>query len=741
MTRTSPPQVAFSSGEISPLLHRRFDYQRFQTGLAACRGFLPIAEGAVTRAPGTWYRGRSAADAAARLVPFIFAADDAVVLEFTPNLMRVWRYGALVMNGPSPYQLATPFGAADLPNLRWVQSADVLYMVDGAHPVQRLARFALNNWTIGAQPFSRGPFRVQNLNEALTIQASARTGAITLTASSAIFTAGHVGTLLRLKPANVTNIHLWKAGDAVAVGALRRYDGRIYELIARTGADVENSPPIHDQGDYQYGSGNSIIWRYICDDTGVVRITAVTDATHASATVIRTVPPDCVASPTYRWSEGAWSSIHGYPSALEIYEQRLVAAATPAEPRSIWFSAVGDYADFLDGTEADEAFGYTIAGSGSMNRIINIFAARAGLHIMALGEEFSTRSESRGQAIGPTTAVFGRDSGIGSSPARPIAPAGDPIFISRDGRRVHVISYSLEADANRAKDISRPASQLGASRFGEIVWQGAPLSTAWLRMGSGDLAAMVYDPAEEILGWAPVPVAGGVVESLAVTPAPDGSLDVLTMVVRRTINGQTRRHIEDQAAPFGALSSELAVSEACHLFAALRFAPPAPAESFSLPHLEGETVVAWTSEGHVDDLTVGAGGAITLPWPVDWAVIGLFDASHQVETLDITAQSPDGSSMGRRKRLHDQGGVGLHATAQLRAQAVEHMFGRAPVAGRSTDLVVRPVAAPGADVFSGISPLAPPTGQATEVSYRFTPVGGAPATLTAIVPFVQEAGR
>lgn len=38
------------------------------------------------------------------------------------------------------------------------------------------------------------------------------------------------------------------------------------------------------------------------------------------------------------------------------------------------------------------------------------------------------------------------------------------------GRRVHVISYSLEADANRAQDISRPASQLGAARFEEIVW-------------------------------------------------------------------------------------------------------------------------------------------------------------------------------------------------------------------------------------------------------------------------------
>ena len=33
------------------------------------------------------------------------------------------------------------------------------------------------------------------------------------------------------------------------------------------------------------------------------------------------------------------------------HDQRLAAAATPAEPRTVWFSAIGDYADFLDGVE------------------------------------------------------------------------------------------------------------------------------------------------------------------------------------------------------------------------------------------------------------------------------------------------------------------------------------------------------------------------------------------------------
>jgi hypothetical protein len=193
MTRTSPPQVAFSSGEIDPLLHRRFDYQRFQTGLATCRGFLPLAQGGFTRAPGTLHKGSTRADGQAVLLPFTFAVNDAVVLEFSDLKMRVWRYGQLVMSGPDPFELTTPYPLASLARLQWVQSADVIYLADGLRPIQVLSRFALDNWTIASFNPNTGPFRVQNLDKAVTVQASAATGTITLTASSALFASNHVG--------------------------------------------------------------------------------------------------------------------------------------------------------------------------------------------------------------------------------------------------------------------------------------------------------------------------------------------------------------------------------------------------------------------------------------------------------------------------------------------------------------------------------------------------------------------
>lgn len=735
--RTAPAQLSFSSGEIDPLLHRRSDYQRWQTGLALCRGFIPLAQGGFTRAPGSIFRGRTAGDAAGVLLPFVFAEDDAVVLEFTAGAMRVWRYGALVMDGGSPYELAVPFGAGELDGLRYVQSADVIYLASGARPIQRLARHGLADWSIADFLPETGPFRVQNLDEAKTIVASAVTGTITLTTNFDLFTAGHVGSLMQIEPYTDTTTPVWEPEKAGVVGALRRYGPNYYELIA-TGADWGPTPPTHTEGQARH-EGN-VIWEFLSDGRGVVRITAVTDARHATATVLRRLAPPMIVDPSYRWSMGAWSAVHGWPSEIEMYDQRLAAAATATDPRTVWFSAAGDFSDWAPSVEPDGSFAYAIAGDGGINRIVNLCRARTGLHILALGEEYSTRAESRAAVIGPTNAVFGLDSAIGSAPVRPIAPAGSPIFVSADLRRVVQIAYSLQSDGNEASILSRAAQHLGTGEFRQIVWQGSPEPMAWLRRGTGDLVAMIYDQAEEVLGWAVVPLAGGFVEALAVTPAADGSRDVVTMIVRRTIDGIERRCVEELAPVFTSLADDALPDAACHLFCATRFDLGAPAMALDLPHLAGEVVHVWSDFGPIGPLTVAGDGVLALPVPVTRGWVGLFDASHAAETLDISAAAPDGNSSGRRKRLSSVG-LALHRSCAGTAQAIERDFGVAPrpFAG-PLSFGRTPVLAEPVTLKSGWQRLNLPTGYATELSVRIAPVGGAPLTVTGLVPRVEESG-
>lgn len=742
MTTTSPPQVSFSSGEVSPLLARRFDYQRNQTGLATCNGFAPLVEGGFTRLPGTEFDGATHLDGQATLVGFKFAANDAMVLEFTNLNLRFWRYGELVEDPGAPgtpLQLATPFAEANLGDLRWQQSADVIYITDGKGPIQKLSRFALDQWTIAPANYLSGPFRVQNLDKGKTIQASGETGSITLTASSPMFEANHVGSLMMLQPTDFDVVPLWTSNTPIGPGTRLRNDGNTYEVVE--GTDTKDSPPYHKEGIERVQNSPPVRYRFINDGRGIVRITGLTSATVVTADVIKPVPRECVNNATYRWSEGAWNERYGYPSVIIIDDdQRFVAAATPSEPRTVWFSTIGDYEGFEPSVEADGSFAYTVSGQDSLNKIVALARGRAGVHIFGAGEEFSAQRTQAGQAIGPTTARFHRDSEIGAASVNAISPRGSPIFITRDRRRIFQISYVFQSDGNEARELSRPAAHFGTIPFEQIVWQASPQPIAWIRREDGSLAMMLHDPPEDVLGWARHSLAGGVVESLAVTPDQAGTNDVLTMVVKREVDGQTKRYVERLSTTYGVLSGAQPITEANHAFAATIFEPPSPTDTFTVSHLVGLEVYAWTDDGQFGPYVVPSNGEVTLGAPVGRAIIGLFDETHVAETLDIQASAPDGSTVGRRKRLSGRGGIGLHRTAAGFYQTNEASLGQTPRLSQKKRLIDRQVASVLTDAFSGVIPAAFASGNATEQSIRFSPDGLAPMTVTAVVPPIREAG-
>lgn len=735
MTRSSPPQRAFNSGEISPLLYARPDYRRYQTGVRAANGFLPLVEGGVTRAPGTLQRGETRGNAPGVLLPFEFAENDAVKLEITAGKMRVWRYGTLVMDGASPYELTVPFTADSFDRLDWVQSADVIYLADGLRPIQKLSRLALDNWTIADAPFDKGPFRARNIDTDLTIQASAETGSVTLTASASFFVAAHVGSLIALEVDDYDTIPQWAPDVAVSVNDLVRYDGNIYRVVS--GANSGVNPPIHTSGQDKTDLASGVVFEFISDGFGIVRITAVASGTEATATVIARLPKPVTTAPTYCWSEGAWSARYGYPATLEIYQQRLAAAGGIGEPRTVHFSTVGAFEDFKPGVEADEAFAYTVAGSQSMNRIHWLRAGKKGLHIGALGEEFSTRSDTASQVIGPTTTIVQLDASTGSRPIKPIAPDGKPIFVAKDGGRVFELRYAFDEEAHLPINLSRAAQHLGATGFEQIVWQAAPQRMAWLRRGNGTLCAMLHDPLEEVLGWAPYSLAGGKVLSMAVGPDATGSRDIMTMIVERVVDGQTKRFVEEQAVIYGVLSGAEPVHSALHLFAALRFESETETQDYSVPHLVGQNVYAWTEKGTFGPLTVAAGGAVSLPEPVRHAVIGLYDDTHEVDTLDIVAAAQDGDSTGRRKRLLADLGLILHRSAGGTVRSIE----REPPQPDRVGAALQMIDSVGLDPsvgYSGTFHIPGISGSAPQVGLRIRPVGGAPLTVLGLTPTISE---
>ncbi|MEX0306027.1 MAG: hypothetical protein AB3N12_01460 [Ruegeria sp.] len=739
MTRSRPYQNAFSSGELDPLLHARTDFQRYQTGLAKCQGFLPLRQGGFTRAPGTIFRGTTRNDLPARRVPFEFADNDALTLEFTDLTMRVWRYGALVESGGSPYELVTPYTESDLPNLQWVQDKDVIYLVDGRQPMQKLSRFALDNWSIDNAPLETGPFRVQNLDESVTMRASGATGNITITATGDPFSADWVGSLILLKPTDFTGVPLWVGNATASVGQRVYYEENIYRLDA--GSNTGTNAPRHTEGTRRTDANSSTRWEFESDMSGIVEVTGFNSPNSVDARVIRRVPRPCIDDPTYRWSEGAWSSRRGYPSCIAMGDgQRLWAARTTSEPRTVWASTAGGFLDFTPGDEGDSSFAYAIAAAQTQNAIGWLIRGRDGMFIGALGEVVRGYSIASEQAIGPATFDTETVSTDGASSALPVSGYGYPIYISRGGLKFLELRYSFEADGAEPVELSLPSQHLGARGLKQCVWQGAPQRLTWFRVSDGALVVMGYDPKQDVIGWAVVPVAGGEVEEMDITPGLDGSADVLTLIVKRTINGQVKRFTEEQAMMFGLLTGSDPIHTAVHFFASSIFEADPASNTFDVPHLANEQVYVWTDAGEYGPLIVAGDGVVTLPAAVSHAVIGLFDETHFAETLDIQAEAPDGSSRGRPRKLAGSMGIDLHRTASGQIEAVERHFGQPDKLSGRQDLVPLGIAADLSTAYSGTSRTHPVSGHADGVRLRFYPAGGAPLTVTGITPNIDEAG-
>lgn len=148
---TSLMQTSFSSGELAPSLHARTDLAKYSTGAKTLLNMFVHAHGGASNRAGTVYVDtvENSADNT-RLIPFQFSVTQSYILVFGDYTLRFIKDGAYVLDGASPYEIATPYAHTDLDRIHYAQSADVMYLAHPGYQPQKLSRFADDNWTIAA---------------------------------------------------------------------------------------------------------------------------------------------------------------------------------------------------------------------------------------------------------------------------------------------------------------------------------------------------------------------------------------------------------------------------------------------------------------------------------------------------------------------------------------------------------------------------------------------------------------
>lgn len=582
----------------------------------------------------------------------------------------------------SVYEIPTPYSAADLTDatdatfkLDMVQSGDVIYIAHPSYPTQKLSRYGNTKWTLAAAPFTNGPFKTQNSTRTQTMYASATSGTITLTSNTAMFSASMVGAFVYLEPADLSAIKPWTAGQEYAVnpyGNYRRSDGKTYMCttngipsagkVWRTGPDK----PIHiygtqADGDYNGVSGTTcerqgLDWQFVDSGYGYVKITGYTSPTQVTAVVQgdNPLPSGVVGSgnATFRWALGAFSGAEGYPSKICFFRERL----TLAKGQDLFFSCAGDFENFASKDDsgqivADRAIRVTIS-SDQVNQVQWMVPTQA-LLIGTSGAEFACSENTTNEAFAPGNVKIEQQTSEGSRAVAPVRVGYSTLFVQRSGRKVKEAAYNFQQNGYVTNDLTVLSEHVTFSGIVQTTWHKEPYVCMWAARTDGELLGFTFNKEQDVLGWHPHVLGGSfasgnaVVESVCTIPGPNRDRDELWLIVKRTINGSTKRYVEylEREYQDGDLQSSCFYVDCGATYSG------SPATTISgLGYLEGQEVQVLVDGAAHPNRTV-SGGAITLQIAGSVVNVGL-PCPAMLQTTRIEAGAGDGTAQGKTKRIN-----------------------------------------------------------------------------------------
>jgi hypothetical protein len=619
MAKFNSIKPGFLAGEVSPKALGRVDMPQYGFACEELRNMIALIEGGAMRRPGSQYVKNTQGDVAARLIPFIFSKTEAYVFEITTTTIR-----AISVSDRSVATVTMPFNysSGELNEIQFTQSADVLYLVHQNHipyTISRVAPGVFITVAFGAGPeltkfwVKRWPFLDPNIT-ATTLQPSATTGVITVTASVAnTIQAGHVGAIFKLTHAGVT---------------------------------------------------------------GAVQITGITDAFHAVGSVINTFGATGATSnwEESAWSDlRGWPRTiaffenrlfyGGTPFKPDTLWASKAFNYTHLMARKFEQDGAADVSgiNYFGTTVATDPLAFAVA-SQQVNAIQWLSPGKT-LAVGTLGAEYV------GSDISATSApTFDPESTHGSSFVAAKRAGTTVLYTTRSGKRISELQFEFTQNSFVSKNLSRFAKH---GRIVQMDYQDER-QILWCVDADGNLFGMTRDKDQEMtafhyheLGGTGVDmllgtprVGGGSVLSLCVVPNEDGTHDDVWLCVTRVVNGAQIYTIEVIGREYEHASLDDYPAFLPTIFNAPVWADCAswhdhsgsPVTSITgLNRFKGETVDILANGFALTPAQVTTGGVLTIP-SSERIVVG-FPYSWKIKPVRPDAGAVLGSSQGATKRI------------------------------------------------------------------------------------------
>lgn len=239
------------------------------------------------------------------------------------------------------------------------------------------------------------------------------------------------------------------------------------------------------------------------------------------------VPP---SGESLMWSFAAFRGVYGFPSLVDVFQQRLVLAATQAQPQTVWLSKTDDLNSFEVGKQDDSALALTLSTT-TQNRICWLMAQSSRLLLGTADAEWAV---SGGQGVMTYSNARADSHGfVGSSDVPALMATDKVLYVERGGGRVYQYGYDYESDGFVSRDLTVFADHVLADGGGcrGVAFVRKPEPRAVFVRRDGVLALMTYNSMHQVHAWHRY-TTDGVFEGVAVLPNGDQA-DLLFALVSR----------------------------------------------------------------------------------------------------------------------------------------------------------------------------------------------------------------
>lgn len=548
----------FASGELSPSMRGRFDLPSYYSGAERMLNFLAETPGNARYRTGTKYAHHTRRNNVANLISFQFNDQQAYILEFTDNFMRIHKDGAVV-----------------------TESTKAITGITLANP--GVITSAAHGYSTGDEIFITGIVGTTQLNDQffLVVKINANSFSLTDQDGAAINTTAYTawssgGTCARIvevatpydEADDLFKLEYTQSADTMYI-VHPFYEPRKLTRASHTSWTLARFSRTADPflvggtgkaitGISQANPGNvtAVAHGFATGDIVIIEgVVGMTQVNGRYYTIIVTGADNFTigidTSAYTAWSSGGITSPRNLlPAAVAFYESRIAYGGSGAYPAGFWLSRAPSgtgatrYDDFTTGTDADHSVQNAIA-QDEVNKILWLSATDRFLCAGTFGSEVKITGSPEDTAIAPDSIKVTTLSSLGVAYALPIKQDNAIIYVQRTKQTLRSLEFDALADSFISVDRNLLSDHITRGNLKQIAYQTGRPDIIWGVTEDGELLGVTWKSREDVSGWHRHRTNDwdDLFESVCVMPQTSGD-DEVWFVIKRVVDGHTRRYIE-----------------------------------------------------------------------------------------------------------------------------------------------------------------------------------------------------